>query len=97
VSGKQGRRRSFVDDQGVIWTERGGTLSASELARMVRNPEIIVCHDYLGNLRPIPVDERLSFWADAESRMRESTFSEFYGQEYKSEDRRHLVVITEYC
>lgn len=87
----------FTDDRGVTWKRRGGGLSAHDLARMIGDPKVTVLHEYLGKLREVPLADRRAFWAEAEDRMRRSPYSGFFGQEFKSEDRRYLVVIAETC
>ena len=89
--------KQFTDEHGVTWKRRGGELDANAIAHMINDAALTVLHEYMGRVTEIAAADRQAFWAEAERRMRESRHSDFWGQEFKSEDRRHLVVITEVC
>ena len=91
-------RKAFTDSEGIRWKRRGTDfVEGKELAKLLRNPAILVRHEYMGEITDLPLPDREAFWAEAETRMAGSVHSEFFGSEYKNDDNLHLLVIHEYC
>ena len=91
------QEREFVDPDGVTWRRRGGLVADKRLRRLLADEAVRVLHDYLGEVTEVPADGRDRFWDEAEARMRASAYSHFYGAEFKSDEREHLLVIHEDC
>lgn len=92
------RMREWIGPDGVRWHRRGHqVLSGKDLARRLRQPQLLVVHHYMGELTDVPGTDRESFWAAAEERMQASAQSEFRGVEFRSDDGVRLLVVEEDC
>lgn len=87
----------FTDAEGIYWRRRGGRLEGKALHRMLADPDVQVLHDYMGETKAVPPEDRERFWADAQQQMDASPHSDFYGADFKNEHRKHLLVVHEDC
>jgi hypothetical protein len=88
---------SFTDSSGVLWIRRGGLVSERRLRKLIVDPSVRVLHDYLGEAQEVPADQREVFCTSAQELMRQSPYSRFVCSEFKSEEKRHLLVVHEDC
>jgi hypothetical protein len=92
------RMKSFVDPMGVTWHRRGDhPLEGKAVARRLRDPDLLVAHEYEEALNVIGVQDRDAFWAHAEETMRTSGQSHFYGVEFKNGAHQYLLIVHEDC
>jgi hypothetical protein len=87
----------FTDSSGVLWIRRGGLVSEKRLRKLMVDPSVRVLHDYLGETTEVLADEREAFWTSAQELMRQSPYSQFTCSEFKSEEKRHLLLVHEDC
>ena len=87
----------FTDADGVRWRRRGGLLEGKALHRLLRDPNVRVLHDWVGEKTAVPPADREHFWATAKAQMEASPHSFFYGAEFANERREHLLVVHEDC
>lgn len=88
---------TFTDRGGVAWTRRGEPVTDKRWRKLMLDPAVAVLHDYLGEVRGVPVEEREAFWESAQQLMRRSSYSQFTCSEFKAEEQRHLLVVHEDC
>jgi hypothetical protein len=87
----------FTDADGVRWRRRGVMVEGKALHRLLADPSVRVLHDYMGEPTEVPVADRAHFWRTAQEQMAKSPYSQFYGWEFKNDQREHLLVVTEHC
>ena len=91
------QRREFVDRLGVTWRRRGMLAGDERFRRLLADGTVRVTHDCLGEATEVSPDQRGAFWDDAQTKMRTSDYSHFYGAEFKNDERDHLLVVHEDC
>jgi hypothetical protein len=90
----------FTDAVGVLWRIRGGELSWTRIARLVRDPQTSVVHVYLNDVRTIAPEDREAFlqkisWYVAGPVPDDHT--EFRVAEFKDDDHRSMILVEETC
>lgn len=91
-------RKQFTDEAGTSWRRRGNEyLDGKGLEKRLLDPRVAVMHEYMGRLNAISPEERAEFWAHPQQSMETSSYSDFYGAEFKNADGQYLLVIHEDC
>lgn len=88
---------TFTDRSGVVWTRQGGPIPDKRVRKLMHDLSVRVLHDYLGEVREVPAEEREAFWESAQELMRQSSYSQFTCSEFKDKEQAHLLVVHEDC
>ncbi|RKS80579.1 hypothetical protein CLV35_0302 [Motilibacter peucedani] len=89
--------REFVDADGTTWRRRGGIIEGRGLLHALRTADVTVLHDYLGDVTAVAPEHLDAFIQAITRKTTESPHRQFYAAEFKSPDRRHLLVVHEDC
>ncbi|MFK4086533.1 hypothetical protein ACI2LF_20660 [Kribbella sp. NPDC020789] len=95
------RDRWFVDEHGVGWRLRGGELRWGRARRLILDPDVLVVHVYLEEVRAVRRAEREVLVGRiapyvGDPRRRPEDHTDFQLGEFKAEGRS-LVVVEESC
>ncbi|WP_157181271.1 hypothetical protein [Actinopolymorpha alba] len=95
--------REFVDEDGVRWQLRRGTLKVPRLEQLLRDPYVRVLHQQGTDLREVPVEDRAAFLALIRPYLKgvrgpsAHDLTDFVIGEFKDDGHRSLLFIEEHC